>query len=153
MSYFEDPESGNRSYIFGQGGAKKLADRENLQFLGEIPLVQSIREGGDSGVPAVLDQNSIVGNIFSDLSDQVARQVLTCGRPAGGEAEHDLEVHRDNEERPHQDELLAEQRGEPGAQLGTALFVAASIAVAVSRITWPQRSVRGASALTASSCT
>ncbi len=76
MAYFtpaELPE--NKYYIFGKGGGHKLAHQYNVPFLGEVPLVQSIREGGDSGVPAVLDQNSIVGNIFSDLSDQVARQV------------------------------------------------------------------------------
>ncbi|GDX52669.1 iron-sulfur cluster carrier protein [Bacteroidota bacterium] len=76
MAYFtpvELPE--NKYYIFGKGGGHKLAHQYNVPFLGEVPIVQSIREGGDSGVPAVLDQNSIVGNIFSDLSDQVARQV------------------------------------------------------------------------------
>ena len=76
MAYFtpaELPE--NKYYIFGKGGGHKLAHQYNVPFLGEVPIVQSIREGGDSGVPAVLDQNSIVGSIFSDLSDQVARQV------------------------------------------------------------------------------
>ncbi len=76
MAYFtpaELPE--NKYYIFGKGGGYKLAHQYNVPFLGEVPIVQSIREGGDSGVPAVLDKNSIVGNIFSDLSDQVARQV------------------------------------------------------------------------------
>ncbi len=76
MAYFtpaELPE--NKYYIFGKGGGHKLAHQYNVPFLGEVPIVQSIREGGDSGVPAVLNQNSIVGNIFSDLSDQVARQV------------------------------------------------------------------------------
>ena len=76
MAYFtpaELPE--NKYHIFGQGGGTRLAEQFNVPFLGEVPIVQSIREGGDSGVPAVLNPNSVVGNIFSELSNQVARQV------------------------------------------------------------------------------
>lgn len=71
MSYFEDPESGNRSYIFGEGGGKKLADMENLPFLGEVPLVQSIREGGDAGKPAAEDPSSNIANIFDEIAVKI----------------------------------------------------------------------------------
>lgn len=76
MAYFtpaELPE--NKYYIFGKGGGHKLSHQYNVPFLGEVPIVQSIREGGDAGTPAVLQSGSIVGNTFSDLADQVARQV------------------------------------------------------------------------------
>jgi len=75
MAYFtpaELPE--NKYYIFGTGGAKELAAKYNLNFLGEIPLVQSIREGGDAGKPAVL-QNDTTAIAFKDLAQQVARQI------------------------------------------------------------------------------
>lgn len=71
MSYFEDPQSGNRSYIFGQGGAKNLATREGLAFLGEVPLVQSIREGGDEGRPAAEDAASPISTIFDEIAVKI----------------------------------------------------------------------------------
>lgn len=71
MSYFEDPESGNRSYIFGKDGAKKLAEHEGLQFLGEVPLVQTIREGGDSGHPAAEDAASSISAIFDEIAVKI----------------------------------------------------------------------------------
>ncbi len=59
MSYFtpdELPE--NKYYIFGKGGAKDLAQKMSIKFLGEVPLIQSIREAGDVGRPAVLQENT-----------------------------------------------------------------------------------------------
>lgn len=76
MAYFtpeELPE--NKYYIFGKEGCKKLANELKIPFLGEIPLVQSIREGGDTGIPVALDDNTIVSNAFRDVADHVARQV------------------------------------------------------------------------------
>lgn len=68
MSYFTDPKSGNRSYIFGQDGALKLANSENIEFLGEVPLLQVIREAGDNGKPASTDAASMAGVIFDEIS-------------------------------------------------------------------------------------
>lgn len=59
MAYFtpaELPE--NKYYIFGQGGARQLAEQLDVAFLGEVPLVQSIRESGDAGRPAVLQEGT-----------------------------------------------------------------------------------------------
>ncbi|HCA82407.1 MAG TPA: chromosome partitioning protein [Flavobacteriales bacterium] len=59
MAYFtpaELPE--NKYYIFGQGGARQLAEQIDVPFLGEVPLVQSIRESGDAGRPAVLQEGT-----------------------------------------------------------------------------------------------
>ncbi len=76
MAYFtpaELPE--NRYYLFGQGGSRKMAEQFELPFLGEVPLVQSIREGGDTGIPAVLDDQDQVRDAFIGLAQEVARRV------------------------------------------------------------------------------
>lgn len=75
MAYFtpeELPE--NKYYIFGQDGGKKFAEKHNVALLGEIPIVQSIREGGDCGAPVALG-DSITANAFGDLAEKVAQQV------------------------------------------------------------------------------
>ncbi len=77
MAYFtpeELPE--NRYYIFGKEGGKKLAEEYEVPFLGEIPVVQSIREAGDDGEPAVTTSSSaIVRNTFMKLAEAVAREI------------------------------------------------------------------------------
>lgn len=76
MAYFtpaELPE--NKYYIFGKGGAHKMAEQFELPYLGEIPLIQGIREGGDSGLPAVLDDVSPARPIFMELAKNVARNI------------------------------------------------------------------------------
>ena len=76
MAYFtpaELPE--NKYYIFGKGGARKMAEQFELPFLGEIPIVQSIREGGDSGTPAVIGDEPISKKAFVDLAKRVAQNI------------------------------------------------------------------------------
>lgn len=76
MAYFtpaELPE--NKYYLFGKGGARKMAEQFELQFLGEVPIVQNIREGGDRGVPAVIDDEPIAKAAFIELAQRVAQQV------------------------------------------------------------------------------
>jgi len=69
MSWFTPEElPDHRYYIFGNGGCKALAKRENIRLLGQIPIVQSIREGGDNGQPAVINENSITGKAFMELA-------------------------------------------------------------------------------------
>lgn len=68
MAWFtpaELPE--NKYYLFGRDGAKNLAAGMEVPFLGHIPLVQSVREAGDAGRPAVFQENSIVGDAFDEL--------------------------------------------------------------------------------------
>ena len=75
MAYFtpeELPE--NKYYIFGKDGGKNLAEKQDIPFLGQIPIVQSIRESGDEGYPAVL-KNDIVGDAYKELAQALARQV------------------------------------------------------------------------------
>jgi ATP-binding protein involved in chromosome partitioning len=68
MAWFtpaELPE--NKYYIFGRDGAKNLAEGMNVPFLGHIPLVQSVREAGDSGRPAVFQENTPISQAFDEL--------------------------------------------------------------------------------------
>ena len=76
MAWFtpaELPE--NKYYIFGKEGAKKLAEEMNVPLLGQIPIVQSICEGGDNGTPVALDEDSVTGRAFLSLAASVVRQV------------------------------------------------------------------------------
>ncbi len=76
MAWFtpaELPE--NKYYIFGKDGCKKLAEEKGYALLGQIPLVQSIREGGDEGKPVALNTNSITGMAFDALADNVVEAV------------------------------------------------------------------------------
>jgi ATP-binding protein involved in chromosome partitioning len=76
MAYFtpqELPE--NKYYIFGKGGARNMAEQFDLPFLGEIPLVQGIREGGDKGVPAVVGDEPVAKNAFVALAQRVAQNI------------------------------------------------------------------------------
>jgi ATP-binding protein involved in chromosome partitioning len=76
MSWFtpaELPE--NKYYIFGKDGGKNLAHQLGLVLLGQIPLVQSIREGGDEGVPAAADRDSATGQAFAALAEKVTEQL------------------------------------------------------------------------------
>jgi ATP-binding protein involved in chromosome partitioning len=76
MSYFEPAElPGHRYYIFGKEGGKRLADEYDLPFLGQIPLVQSIREGGDNGVPIMMGDDEVTRRAFLDFAGNVARSV------------------------------------------------------------------------------
>jgi ATP-binding protein involved in chromosome partitioning len=72
MSYFSPPElPDNRYYIFGKEGGRKLADNARVNLLGEIPIVESICESGDSGRPVVLDENSPVYKAFMNLAENI----------------------------------------------------------------------------------
>ncbi|HEV8515601.1 MAG TPA: Mrp/NBP35 family ATP-binding protein [Cyclobacteriaceae bacterium] len=75
MSYFTPEElPDNKYYIFGKDGGRNLAEKFGVPLLGQIPLVQSIRESGDSGLPAVLKEG-ITAEAFQDLAENLARQV------------------------------------------------------------------------------
>ena len=66
----------NKYYIFGKGGGKVLSEQFEIPYLGQIPLVQSIREGGDEGKPAVLnDSDKITQEAFTKLAQSVAQHL------------------------------------------------------------------------------
>ena len=76
MAWFtpaELPE--NKYYIFGKDGCKRLAEESGYELLGQIPIVQSIREGGDDGKPVALNPDSITGMAFAALADNVVEAV------------------------------------------------------------------------------
>jgi ATP-binding protein involved in chromosome partitioning len=76
MAWFtpaELPE--NRYYIFGKDGGKNLADQLDMNFLGQIPLVQSIREGGDKGTPALISADPQTQEAFSSFAAETIRAV------------------------------------------------------------------------------
>jgi len=78
MAYFtpeELPE--NKYYIFGKEGAKNLATDMNIPFLGELPLVQSIRESGDVGRPAALQESGPLKAAFEEITRNVVTQVVS----------------------------------------------------------------------------
>jgi len=76
MAWFTPEElPGNKYYIFGKDGCKNLAAEMKVPLLGQIPMVQSIREGGDDGRPVAGDENSISGKAFMDLARETVRQV------------------------------------------------------------------------------
>ncbi len=76
MSYFTPAElPDNRYYIFGKEGGKRLAEEYDLPFLGQIPLVQSIREGGDQGVPIMISDDEITKKAFEEFAAHVVRSV------------------------------------------------------------------------------
>jgi len=76
MAWFtpeELPE--NKYYIFGKDGGVKLAEKLELPLLGQVPIVQGIREGGDSGNPVAYHEDSIVGKIFTEIAAKVIHEV------------------------------------------------------------------------------
>jgi len=79
MSYFTPPgKNGDEStdhkiYIFGKDGGKRLAEEYELPFLGQIPLIQSIREGGDIGIPVMMSDDEESKKAFYDFAGNVAR--------------------------------------------------------------------------------
>ena len=76
MSYFTPAElPGNKYYIFGNEGGKRLAEEYDLPFLGQIPLVQSIREGGDQGVPIMVSDDMITKKAFEEFAANAVRSI------------------------------------------------------------------------------
>lgn len=77
MAYFTPEElPDNKYYIFGREGAKNLSEDLDVPFLGEIPLVQSIREAGDVGRPVALQTATLLEEAFEDLTKNVVREVV-----------------------------------------------------------------------------
>jgi ATP-binding protein involved in chromosome partitioning len=85
MAYFEPPCGCNqRYYIFGEGGARKTAENMGINFLGEIPIDQSIRELCDSGKPSVAAQpDSPSAKIYRDIAQRILDQLETKNTNSG----------------------------------------------------------------------
>ena len=77
MAYFTPEElPDNKYYIFGKEGARDLAQDLGVAFLGEVPIVQSIREAGDYGRPAALQTGSVIENVFEEITRNVVSEVV-----------------------------------------------------------------------------
>jgi ATP-binding protein involved in chromosome partitioning len=77
MAYFTPEElPNNKYYIFGQEGAKNLALDLQVPFLGEVPIVQSIREAGDYGRPAALQTGSVIETVFEEITRNVVEETV-----------------------------------------------------------------------------
>jgi len=76
MAWFTPEElPDNKYYLFGKEGCKQLAEEMNIPLLGQIPIVQSICDGGDQGSPSALDGDSIVGKEFMNLARKMVAEV------------------------------------------------------------------------------
>jgi ATP-binding protein involved in chromosome partitioning len=77
MAYFTPAElPDNKYYVFGKQGAKHLAEDTKIPFLGELPLIQSIREAGDAGHPVALQDGTAIEEIFIDITKNVVRETV-----------------------------------------------------------------------------
>ena len=77
MAYFTPDElPNNKYYIFGKKGARHLSEDLKVPFLGEIPLVQSIREAGDVGRPAAMQTGTPIEEAFAELTKSVVQETV-----------------------------------------------------------------------------
>lgn len=77
MAYFTPAElPDNKYYIFGEHGVKLYCEQEEMDFLGEVPLVQSVREAGDAGRPAVLQEDTPQAEAFTKLTENIVEKVV-----------------------------------------------------------------------------
>ena len=78
MAYFTPEElPNNKYYIFGKEGARNLAEDLAVPFLGEVPIVQSIREAGDYGRPAAMQTGSVIETVFEEITRNVVQEVVS----------------------------------------------------------------------------
>jgi ATP-binding protein involved in chromosome partitioning len=85
MSYYLCPSCGHRDEIFSRGGGRRLAEREGVRFLGEVPLLPEVRGGGDAGRPVVLaEPTSPVAQLFASMAQQVACALSVLNLPDPG---------------------------------------------------------------------
>jgi ATP-binding protein involved in chromosome partitioning len=74
MAYYEN--NGQRDYIFGKDGGKVLAEQLEVEFIGEIPLLTSIREGADNGQPVASEGSDVEISTFETIARQLDDMVL-----------------------------------------------------------------------------
>jgi ATP-binding protein involved in chromosome partitioning len=91
MAYFTPAElPDHKYYIFGSGGGEELAHQYGVPLLGQIPLVQSVRESGDAGKPIVLQPDSAAGQVFAQVAQALAQSISV--RNAGMEKTKIVEI-------------------------------------------------------------
>jgi ATP-binding protein involved in chromosome partitioning len=91
MSYFVTEEAPLRKYyIFGKDGGKRLAEEYDIPFLGQIPLIQHIREGGDEGKPVMISENIEAKKAFQDFAGNAARSIAMINANINAEKRAEL---------------------------------------------------------------
>ena len=87
MSYYESRSTGEREYIFGSGGAKRISERWSIPVLGRVPLATTVRETSDRGTPIVLaDPEATASEAFREVAKQLAAEVAMHNVKAESEA-------------------------------------------------------------------
>jgi len=84
MSYLICPHCGNEIDIFGKGGGRKLAEKEGVDFLGEVPIDLKAREASDAGIPIVLYEDTVAAKAFMEIVDRLLEK-LEKKKEASGE--------------------------------------------------------------------
>lgn len=93
MSSFECPNCRTTHPLFGEGGGKRLEQKFHAPLLAQLPIQQSIREGGDEGVPQVMQNpDSKATRTFRDLARTVAQQVSILGASASSRGAGSIEI-------------------------------------------------------------
>jgi len=94
MAYFTPPDMPDKKYyIFGQGGARKLADKMGANFLGEIPLEQATRESGDEGTPILIkDKESLATKAFLEIANNVEQQLILRNKEQAPTQKIDIKI-------------------------------------------------------------
>jgi len=93
MSYFiTDEAPQHKYYIFGKDGGKRLAEEYDIPFLGQIPLIQQIREGGDAGRPVMVGSDSTAKKAFQDFAGNAARSIAMVNAHIGKEKRAEIVV-------------------------------------------------------------
>jgi ATP-binding protein involved in chromosome partitioning len=93
MSYFTAEENpAHRYYIFGKDGGKRLAEEYDIPFLGQIPLLQGIREGGDEGIPVMIGDDKPAKKAFQEFAGNAARSIAMINANINTERRAELVV-------------------------------------------------------------
>jgi ATP-binding protein involved in chromosome partitioning len=93
MSYFVSEEAPlHKYYIFGKDGGKRLAEEYDIPFLGQIPLIQQIREGGDEGRPVMIGEDMAAKKAFQDFAGNAARSIAMINANINTEKRAELVV-------------------------------------------------------------
>lgn len=75
MSYLENPENGEKNFIFGQGGGEKTSQDLDTKLLGQVPLDQNVREGGDHGIPVVISHSECRASLaFKEIASKLMEE-------------------------------------------------------------------------------
>lgn len=76
MSFYEDPKTGKKTYLFGKEGAAKLARREKIPLLAQIPVLSEISETSDSGAPLALREKHSIAQLFQKIAERMAEELI-----------------------------------------------------------------------------